>query len=165
MIVSRAAAGALVVAAIVVLIAGLALLPAPAGLPHALLVLGVLLAVFALYAGSNGAAGAPGPSEFENLAAVGERLEWRIEQLKDIAWELADNDTRYRDLLDTQGEMISRRDGDGRLTFVNKAFLSMFAVTADEVLGNPFSVVVREGERPAPLSTTRMPSSGPMVPP
>jgi PAS domain S-box-containing protein len=85
---------------------------------------------------------------------IGARLEQRLEQLQDLRWELNENESRYRALLDSQEDMISRRDGSGRLTFVNKAFLSMFAVTADEVLGNPFSVVVREGERPAPLSTT-----------
>ena len=140
------AAGALVVVSIGLLVAGLALLPAPAGLAHVLLVLGVLLAALALYVGRGGGEGALAGAEFENLAAVGERLEWRIEQLKDIAWELADNDTRYRDLLDTQGEVISRSDSEGRLTFVNKAFCRAFGVLAAEVLGSEFRPTVLEHE-------------------
>jgi PAS domain S-box-containing protein len=151
------AAGALVVASIVLLVAGLALLPAPAGLAHVLLVLGVLLAALALYAGSKTGEATPGIPEFENLAAVGERLEWRIEQLKDIAWELADNDTRYRDLLDTQGEVISRRDVEGRLTFVNKAFCRAFGVAAAEVLGSDF--------RPAVLAQEDQTTAGGKTPP
>ncbi len=143
------AAGVLVVVSIVLLVAGLALLPAPAGLAHVLLVLGVLLAALALYVGRESGEALAG-AEFENIAAVGERLEWRIEQLKDIAWELADNDTRYRDLLDTQGEVISRRDGEGRLTFVNKAFCRAFGVTAAEVLGSEFLPTVLEHEDQAP---------------
>jgi PAS domain S-box-containing protein len=117
----------------------------------------VLVAALALYMGSSGGETAPHASEFENLAAVGERLEWRIEQLKDIAWELADNDTRYRDLLDTQGEVISRRDGDGRLTFVNKAFCRAFGVAAAEVLGSDFRPTVLAHEDQTPAGAKRPP--------
>jgi len=151
----RRPAVALIVAAIVLLVAGLALLPAPAGLAHVLLVLGALLTTLALYAGTGG--GASGAAELENLAALGERLEWRIEQLKDIAWELADSDTRYRDLLDAQAEIISRRDGDGRLTFVNKAFCRVFGITASEVLGSEF--------RPSVLAHEDLTPSGGKAPP
>jgi PAS domain S-box-containing protein len=132
------AVGCLLMVSLVLMCAGLALLPRPAGLPHALLVLGEVLAVLAIYLGSSRRYGASGPSDVENLAAVGERLEWRIEQLKDIAWELADNETRYRDLLDAQQDVISRRDDAGRLTFVNKAFCRAFGVAAADVLGSTF---------------------------
>jgi PAS domain S-box-containing protein len=89
-----------------------------------------------------------------SMQEVGERLERRLEQLQDVRWELNENELRYRALLDAQEHMISRRDAGGRLTFVNKAFLGTFAVTAEEVLGKPFRFAVREGEEPAPLSIT-----------
>ena len=86
--------------------------------------------------------------------SIGERLERRLEQLQDVRWELNENESRYRALLDAQEHMISRRDASGRLTFVNKAFLGTFALSAEEVLGKPFRFVVRDGDQPAPLSTT-----------
>jgi PAS domain S-box-containing protein len=155
--ISQLSAGALVIASIVLLVAGLALLPAPASLPHALLVLGVLLAALAIYVSSNSGVEALGTSEIGNLAAVGERLEWRIEQLKDIAWELADNETRYRDLLDTQEDVISRRDGEGRLTFVNKAFCRVFGTSAAQMLGSEF--------RPTELAHEELTAAGGNAPP
>ena len=53
---------------------------------------------------------------------IGERLERGLEELKDIQWEIRENEARYRDLLDNQADVILRRDAEGRLTFVNQAF-------------------------------------------
>ena len=47
----------------------------------------------------------PGP-----MHELGERLERRLEQLQDVRWELNENESRYRALLDAQEHMISRRD-------------------------------------------------------
>ncbi len=86
--------------------------------------------------------------------SIGSRLERRLEQLQDLQWELNENESRYRALLDAQEDMILRRDDAGRLTFVNKAFLGKFGVTAEDVLGKPFTFQARDGDATAPLSTT-----------
>ncbi len=112
--------------------------------------LGLLSIHFALKARASDADGTPG-AEF---SGIGVRLERRLEQLQDVQWELSENEQRYRALLDAQEDMILRRDDRGRLTFVNKAFLRMFGVTADEVLGEHFAIEACDGECPAPLSTT-----------
>src|SRR4029453_11203171 len=57
--------------------------------------------------------------EFERFMAVGERLERGLEALRDIQWEIRENEARYRDLLDNQADIILRRDADACLTFVN----------------------------------------------
>ena len=57
---------------------------------------------------------------------IGERLERGLEALKDIQWEIRENEARYRDLLDNQADVILRRDAEGRLTFVNQAFCRTF---------------------------------------
>lgn len=74
-------------------------------------------------------------------AAAGD-LERRFEQLQDLRWELRDNDTRYRELLDSLDDMIMRRDANGNLTFVNRAFCRAFAVEARDCLGKPWAAPV-----------------------
>ncbi len=85
---------------------------------------------------------------------MGARLEHRLEQLQDLQWQLNENEQRYRALLDAQEDMILRRDDGGRLTFVNKAFLSMFGVTSEEVIGTAFMIEALDGEEAQTLATS-----------
>ncbi|MBS0243707.1 MAG: PAS domain S-box protein, partial [Proteobacteria bacterium] len=82
--------------------------------------------------------------EFDRFNAIGDRLEQGIEKLKDLQWEISDNEARYRDLLDSQPDVISRTDAEGRLTFVNRAFCRAFGVEARAVLGSKFDFEVLE---------------------
>jgi PAS domain S-box-containing protein len=89
--------------------------------------------------------------EFDRFIRVGERLERGLEELKDIQWEIRENEARYRDLLDSQADVILRRDGDGRLTFVNQAFCRAFGLQRSAVLGSEFTPRVIAGEQPVAL--------------
>jgi PAS domain S-box-containing protein len=83
--------------------------------------------------------------------AVADRHDPSLERLKDLEWELRDNEARYRDLLDRQSHVISRTDIDGRLTFVNRSFCRTFGVDADDVLGSTFApAVIDGGDWPSP---------------
>ena len=73
------------------------------------------------------------------------RLRGGIEQVKDLHWKLQENEVLYRDLLDHQGDLITRRDKDGRLTFVNDAFCSTFGLSQHDAVGQIFKPVVVEG--------------------
>ncbi len=84
--------------------------------------------------------------QIDRFQALSERLEKGIEKLKDLQWELTDNETRYRDLLDSQNDIITRVDTRGRLTFVNRAFCRTFDVEAGEILGTPFKPEVLQHE-------------------
>ena len=53
---------------------------------------------------------------------IGERLERGLEALKDIQWEIRENEARYRDLLDNQADVILRRDA-GRLPHLRQSGL------------------------------------------
>ena len=86
---------------------------------------------------------------------IGERLERGLEALKDIQWEIRENEARYRDLLDNQADVILRRDAQGHLTFVNQAFCRLFALERATVLGQIFSPRVMAGDMPAPRAVTR----------
>ena len=90
--------------------------------------------------------------EFERFMAIGERLERGLEALKDIQWEIRENEARYRDLLDNQTDLILRRDKDGCLTFVNQAFCRVFGIDRSAVLGRPFAPRVLAGDRATPLA-------------
>src|SRR5215510_8029211 len=92
------------------------------------------------------------PAEFERFVRIGERLERGLEELKDIQWQIRENEARYRDLLDNQADVILRRDAQGRLTFVNRAFCSVFGLEREEVLGRPFTHRVLAGDAVAPLT-------------
>jgi two-component system, sensor histidine kinase and response regulator len=90
--------------------------------------------------------------EFERFMHIGERLERGLEALKDIQWEIRENEARYRDLLDNQADVILRRDALGRLTFVNQAFCRLFALERATVLGRVFSPAVLAGDKATPLA-------------
>ena len=83
---------------------------------------------------------------------IGERLERGLEALKDIQWEIRENEARYRDLLDNQADVILRRDAQGRLTFVNQAFCRLFGLERGTVLGRAFSPRMLAGDQATPLA-------------
>jgi len=120
----------------------------------ALAILGLALGLFSLHVSVLTRAAERAQAGSASVSGITARLERRLEHLQDLQWELKDNEARYRGLLDAQEDMILRRDDVGRLTFANKAFLSKFALAADEVLGKPFKIAVVEGDGPEPLSTT-----------
>src|SRR5262245_61196563 len=92
------------------------------------------------------------PLEFDRFMRIGERLERGLEELKDIQWQIRENEARYRDLLDNQADVILRRDAQGCLTFVNRAFCCVFGVEREDVLGRPFVHRVLAGDPTLPLT-------------
>ncbi len=139
----------------VLALVGLVMLGPSIGASQLLIVAAVSSLLLALHLASARAAPgqpvAPGETRFAELC---ETLERRIETLHDAHWEISESDVRYRDLLDAQSDVILRRDGEDRLTFVNSAFLRTFGLDAGEVLGQPFRRVVLEGAGTPPLRTT-----------
>jgi PAS domain S-box-containing protein len=65
-------------------------------------------------------------------------LNARIEELADRNWELRENEERARSFLEAQGDLIIRRDGDGRLTYVNDAFCTLAGASREALLGTCF---------------------------
>jgi PAS domain S-box-containing protein len=90
--------------------------------------------------------------QFERFASIGERLERGLEELKDIQWQIRENEVRYRDLLDNQADVILRRDAQGRLTFVNQAFCRVFGAERELVLGRIFAHQITAGDTATPLA-------------
>lgn len=80
-------------------------------------------------------------------------LEARLEALRDEKWELAERGERYRDLVRAQGDLILRKDLQGRLTYVNDVFCDTFGCLRTEVIGRPFVPDLPEGARPRMLAS------------
>jgi PAS domain S-box-containing protein len=73
-------------------------------------------------------------------------LEERIEALSDYNWELREAEERARSFLEAQGDVIVRRDGDGRLTYVNDAFCALSGRPREALEGTAFALdVVEDG--------------------
>jgi PAS domain S-box-containing protein len=78
------------------------------------------------------------------LRAQLQRLSERIEELADRNWELKEIEERARSFLEAQGDVIVRRDGEGRITFVNDAFCALAGATREVLAGTTFALAVIE---------------------
>ncbi len=103
------------------LVAGLAILLAPFGLAHILLIVGVsLTGSAAAFAIARRFERKPASGDLARVSVLGERLERGIERLKDLQWELSDNEARYRELLDGQTlDWSNNPNVDSTWTFTN----------------------------------------------
>ncbi len=70
--------------------------------------------------------------------SLADGLDASLESFKDLQWEVREREARYRDLLDHQGDVILRRDADGRLSFANDAFCRTFGLAREAALGEVF---------------------------
>ena len=128
---------------VLLLIGGLAAVGSPSFVPYILLSCSALIAIstvfFTALHGPQGSDLSSGYSRAE--------LEDRIETLEDLRWQARDDADHLQALLDGQTEIIIERDCAGQITFANRAFCNMFAVSLESVLGRPFHprVLARDG--------------------
>jgi PAS domain S-box-containing protein len=64
---------------------------------------------------------------------------------------LRESEERYRNVVETQTELICRYLPDSTLTFVNDAYCRYFSRSRDELVGSPFVGLIPESERAAAL--------------
>ena len=72
------------------------------------------------------------------------RLEAHLDELSDQHWELREAEERARSLLEAQGDLIVRRDGQGRITYANDAFCTLAGRNRDALIGKASDLAVRE---------------------
>src|SRR6185369_9465447 len=70
-------------------------------------------------------------------------LQTRVEGLSDRNWELREAEERERSLLEAQGDLIVRRDAQGRLTYANDAVRALAGKNPVQV-GRPFELPILE---------------------
>jgi PAS domain S-box-containing protein len=71
-------------------------------------------------------------------------LRERADDLSDRNWELREAEERARSFLAAQGDVIVRRDGEGRISYVNDAFAALAAQPRDALVGSAFVLTVLE---------------------
>lgn len=71
-------------------------------------------------------------------------LQLRAEELADRNWELKESEERAKSFLAAQGDVIVRRDADGRITYVNDAFCTLADRSRAELVGSSFALPVLE---------------------
>lgn len=79
------------------------------------------------------------------------RSEARCEQLADQNWELQEAEERAKNLLETQGDLIVRRDAGGRITYANDAFCALAGRPRAALLGTTATLEVIEQGKTTPL--------------
>ena len=84
-------------------------------------------------------------------------LQQRADDLSDHNWELKEAEERARSFLQAQGDVIVRRDSDGRISYVNKAFCALAGRTREELIGTDFApTVLEQGEQAQAPDGTRV---------
>jgi PAS domain S-box-containing protein len=71
-------------------------------------------------------------------------LQQSAEELADRNWELKESEERAKSFLAAQGDVIVRRDPDGRITYVNDAFCALANRSRDALVGTGFMLPVLE---------------------
>ncbi|HJU23461.1 MAG TPA: PAS domain S-box protein, partial [Casimicrobiaceae bacterium] len=81
------------------------------------------------------------------LADANERLELRIEDFSDRAWEIKEAEERTKSFLEAQGDVIVRRDINGSITYVNDAYCAIAGQSRHELIDARFNLpVLEQGE-------------------
>lgn len=71
-----------------------------------------------------------------------------VETLNDRLWALADSEERYRSLIEAQGDLIVRRDGD-RIVYANAAYAALLGAGKDDIVGRsdqPRRIAIRPAQ-------------------
>ena len=72
------------------------------------------------------------------------RVEARAEELADRNWELREAEERARSLLESQGDLIVRRDAQGRVTYANDAYCALSGKPRTALIGREAELPVLE---------------------
>ncbi len=101
------------------------------------------------------------------LAMLSMRMRWLRHKMRKIAlhneslidrnWELKEAEERARNLFESQGDLILRRDAEGRITYVNEACRSFAGKSRGELLGTTFAFdVLEQGDAAVESDGTRV---------
>jgi PAS domain S-box-containing protein len=85
-----------------------------------------------------------------HLALQNAQLITEIERVDDRGWELAASEALHRSLVETLGDLVVRRSGDGRILYANAAYAALMGLTPETARASRAGpVVVAAGERHA----------------
>ena len=84
--------------------------------------------------------------EAKEMADAHRRLGSTLKALNIAHQSVAESEGRYRSLVESQTELILRRDTDGEVTFVNDTFLKAMDRSREDLLYQPFNIDGPDGE-------------------
>jgi PAS domain S-box-containing protein len=85
------------------------------------------------------------------------RANARSEDLADRIWEIKEAEARASSLLEAQGDLIVRRDGEGRITYVNDAYCAFAGQPREALLGSAATLpALQEGNTTVLPDGTRL---------
>ncbi|MGL4396171.1 MAG: ATP-binding protein [Hyphomicrobium sp.] len=136
------------------ILAAFALLAEPWTSTDAILAFGALAMLIACYIAMGLTRAPPRLADLRAAEVLGDEVASQLEHVKDAHWALSDNEARYRDLLDTQAQIIVQRDRAANVVFANRAFCLNFDVSPSAVIGTPFQPIVLDTDDQAGASAT-----------
>ncbi|MFC6391989.1 ATP-binding protein [Methylorubrum zatmanii] len=68
----------------------------------------------------------------------------RAEALQDRLWQIAENEERYRVLVEATTQAVVQRDGQGRIVFASEGFAALFGMSPLELIGSTLTPEVIE---------------------
>lgn len=80
-----------------------------------------------------------------NLSSMAIQLETSVAELNSMNGELRESETRYRGLVDSQDDIILRKDTKGVLTFINTGFAEAFNIEPEVAIGSDFKPTLISG--------------------
>lgn len=83
------------------------------------------------------------------LSDMADRMATTVEALNEANAELRESEERYRGLVESQEEIIVRRDREGRVSFLNDAAADCFGVRREDVVGRPLEPEVDQADKVA----------------
>jgi PAS domain S-box-containing protein len=83
-------------------------------------------------------------SERHEHAKAVRAMEARNEELNDRIWELREAEERARGFLETQGDVIVRRDSDGHVTYANDVFCALVNKPRGDLIGSTVQLSILE---------------------
>ena len=80
------------------------------------------------------------------LSEMADRMAVTVEALNETNAELRESEERYRGLVESQEELIVRRDREGRVSFMNDAVAECFGLRREDVIGRPLEPEVDQAD-------------------
>jgi PAS domain S-box-containing protein len=78
------------------------------------------------------------------LRQAARKIKAANEALIDRNWELQEAEERAQHLFEAQGDYVVRRDGEGKILFVNDAFCQLAGTAREQLLGSDFKLTAAE---------------------
>jgi len=88
-------------------------------------------------------------AQTSELREANQSLRLEVIEHKQTLEALQESEARYRAIVESQTEFVSRKTSDGRLTFVNDAYCRQFGKTREELLGTNITGFLVEEDRHA----------------